>query len=210
MKISTWCLIAAGLQLLVGQTVKTGWMDLQDGQAVDDYTRKDNHIYCGEVGCGAVPMAGVDIATFQVWPGSKYAKDKTAVYYPLHITCLDYADCGVCSCAKYRLSNLAIQDFTYLGKDYATDRVKVVFRGQVLEGADGKSFRVLKGPDFFYFALDKNKVYKHDQVFLGADPSTFYYDRFDKRNDEQSNQYVVADRRHRWLFTPPNTLKVLK
>jgi hypothetical protein len=204
------CLVYVSVQLLPALISPNGWVSLQEEQAVDGYTRKNNHIYCGEVACGAPPMSGVDVTTFQVWPGSKYAKDKSAVYYPLRITCHDYPDCGVCACTKYRLSNVAVQAFTYLGKDYATDHTTVVFRGQALAGADGKSFRVIKGPEFFYFAVDKGHVYKHDQVFVGADPHTFYYDRYHKRTDEQANQYVVADRRHKWLFIPPTTIQVLK
>jgi hypothetical protein len=139
-------------------------------------------------------MVGVDVASFKVCPGSKYAKDNALVYYPVTITCSDYVDCGVCACTKYVIDNIAVTDFEYLGKDYATDRVKVYFRGQELEGAYSKSFKIINGPDFFYFAVDKSNVYKHNEVFLGADARTFYYDQLDKRNEEGANRYVIADK----------------
>lgn len=210
MKLINWGIAYLVSTIMPSHSIKSDWITLQEGQSIDGYTRKDNRIYCGEVNCGAKPMVGVDVTSFKVYPGSKYAKDKAFVYYPISITCSDYADCGVCSCDKYTISNLSIKDFEYLGKDYATDKIKVYFRGQELEGADGKSFRVINGPKFFYFAVDKNKVYKHDEVFLGADPSTFYYDHLDKRNDEVINHYVIADKKHKWLFIPPDKIRRFK
>jgi hypothetical protein len=203
-------LASASAGTILGQSVNAGWISLQEGQSLDGYTKKDNRIYCGEVTCDAKPMVGVDVASFKVWPGSKYAKDKALIYYPLTIACSDYVACGVCACTKYVIGNLSVKDFEYLGKDYATDRVKVYFRGQELERADGKSFKIINGPDFFYFAVDKSNVYKHNEVFLGADPSTFYYDHLDKRNEEGANRYVIADKKHKWLFMPPDKIKTLK
>jgi hypothetical protein len=194
----------------LGQSVNPGWVSLQEGQSIDGYTRKDNRIYCGGVRCGAPAMAGVDASTFKVWPGSKYAKDKANVYYPLSIVCRDGATCGACFCDEYVIRDLSVNDFDYLGKDYATDGIKVFFRGEELAGADGKSFKVIDGPAFFYFAVDKSNVYEHNSVFTGADPSTFYYDPLDKRNDEVINHSVIADKRHKWLFIPPDGIKRLR
>lgn len=210
MKLISLCTVGLVFELMLGSPERKSWTGLREGQSIDGYTRKDNHIYCGEVGCGAKPMVGVDVVSFKVCPGSKYTKDSLHVYYPISIDCIDYATCGVCACSKYVISNLVVKDFNYLGKDYATDKVKVFFRGQELLGADGKSFRVIDGPEFFYFAVDKNKVYKHNQVFPGADPATFYYDQSDKRNDEAWNHYNIADKRHRWLFVPPDKIKMIK
>ena len=98
--------------------------------------------------------------------------------------------------------------FKYLGKDYATDGQNVYFRGELIPNADGQSFKVIDGPEFFYFAIDKSRVYKHDKIFSNADPLTFYYDKNDKRNidTEYQHNYIIGDKNNEWEFIPPNTI----
>ena len=65
----------------------------------------------------------------------------------------------------------------------------------------------------FYFATDKNNVYKHDKVFEKAEPSTFYYDKDDKKTiiKEFEHKYIIGDKNNEWMYVPPNSIrKVIK
>jgi hypothetical protein len=88
----------------------------------------------------------------------------------------------------------------------------VFFRGHLLGGADGVTFRVINGPEYFYFGADRSNVYKHDQPIADIDPASFYYDSTDSRNKESvyTNKYIIDDKRSEWEYTPPNQIiKVL-
>lgn len=82
------------------------------------------------------------------------------------------------------------------------------FRGKLIENADGASFKVIDGPNYFYFATDKINVYKHSEIFKDADVETFYYDKKDKRNivSEYENKFIIADKNKKWEFIPPNSI----
>ncbi|MEL6193233.1 MAG: DKNYY domain-containing protein, partial [Bacteroidota bacterium] len=102
--------------------------------------------------------------------------------------------------------------FVYLGKDYATDGENVYFRGELIESADGKTFKVIDGPEFFYFGVDHNNVFKHDEIFEEADPATFYFDRDDKRTigTEYEHKYIIGDKNKEWLYVPPDSFKKVR
>jgi len=184
------------------------WLELKDDQKIDDYYRKDNQIFCGDVVCKVKPMQGVDIATFKVRPGSKYAKDKTNVYYPLQVVCVDYTDCGVCYCTKFVVAYADSKTFDYLDKDYAIDDNSVFFRGEEIKTADPMTFKVIKGGEYFYFAVDSKAVYRHNQIFKEADPATFYYDSLNSANNEWT--YIIGDKNGKWKFTPPGQIERFK
>jgi len=191
---------------------KISWISLNNKERVDNYTRIGDSIFCGEIACNVKPMQGIDINTFQVWAGSQYARDKNKIYYPLQTVCKDWEDCGVCYCAKCVVENAKLSTFRYLEKDYATDGISVYFRGELIIDADGTTFKVIEGPDFFYFATDKKKVYIHEKVFEGADPMTFYYDKGDSRNSEsESNpRFIIGDKDNEWEFIPPRAVKKIE
>jgi hypothetical protein len=188
---------------------KKFWTSLNDKERIDGYTRIGDSIFGGEIACNIEPLKNIDVKTFKVLAGTKYAQDTNHVYYPIEILCVDYRDCGVCYYDKIVIENVQPKNFRYLGKDYATDGNLVFFRGRLLEGADGQTFKVIDGPIFFYFATDKNHVYKHDQIFIEADPLTFYYNKNDKRNkvSEIENRYIIADKNNVWEYTPPDQIK---
>lgn len=198
-------LIIIGLFGFRSHQTNDTWIELKNRQTVDDYSRRKNKIYCGGTSCNADPMNGVDIATFRVMPGSGYAKDKTNVYYPLEVMCVDYTDCGVCYCTRFVVSNADPKTFDYLGKDYAMDDNKVFFRGEEIKNADPKTFRVIKGGEFFFFGVDSNAVYRHNQIFKEADPATFYYDSLNSANNERT--FIVGDKNGKWKFTPPDRIE---
>ena len=185
------------------------WISIHDKERVDGYTRIGDSIFGGEIACNVKPLSGIDIKSFKVLPGTQYAKDTNHVYYPLEILCIDYSDCGVCYYGKVIVEKANPSKFRYLGKDYATDGYNVFFRGELIPNADGQTFKLIEGPEFFYFAIDKNKVYRHNVTFQDADPQTFYYDKLDKRNinTEIEHKYIIGDKDNEWEFVPPNTIK---
>jgi hypothetical protein len=188
------------------------WKSLNDKERVDGYTRIGDSIFGGEIACNIEPLKELDLESFKVLAGTKYAKDKKHVYYPIEVSCVDYADCGVCYYAKIIVENANPSTFKYLGKEYATDGKNVYFRAELIKRADGKTFKIIDGPEFFYFATDKNNVYKHNSVFKNADPSTFYFDKDDKRtiNKEYEHKYIIGDKDNEWMYIPPDSIKKVK
>jgi len=185
------------------------WVSLNDKERIDGYSRIGDSIFGGEIACYVEPLKNIDIKTFQVLTGTDYAKDKKNVYYPLQVTCIDYIDCGVCFYTEIIVKRANPLKFKYLGKDYATDGKLVFFRGKLLRGADGATFKVIEGPRFFFFATDKNQVYEHDKIFQEADPTTFYYGKTDPRNKvlECEDRYIIGDKNHKWEFIPPDKIR---
>jgi hypothetical protein len=188
---------------------KNIWTQLNDKERIDGYTRIGDSIYGGEIACDVKPLSNIDVPSFKVLAGTQYAKDTNHVYYPLEVPCIDYTDCGVCYYSKIIIEGANPATFQFLGKDYATDGKLVFFRGELLQGADGATFKVIEGPQYFYFATDKNHVYKHDKVFNDADPSTFYYDKTDPRNkvSEYDNRFIIGDKNSEWEYIPPDQIK---
>jgi len=191
---------------------KNVWTPLNDKERIDGYTRIGDSIFGGEIACNIKPLKNVDTRTFKVLPGTNFAKDTNHVYYPVEIICVDYSDCGVCYYSNIMLDSANPLSFRYLGKDYATDGKLVFFRGRLLQGADGATFKVIDGPAYFYFATDKNHVYRHDNIFTEADPATFYYDKKDKRNieSEYGGRYIIGDRSNEWEYIPPGQIKKIE
>lgn len=187
---------------------KNIWTSLNDKESVDGFTRIGDSIYGGEIDCNISPIKYIDIKSFKVLAGTKYAKDKNHVYYPLGVPCVDFTDCGVCYYDKIIIEKANPTTFKYLSKDYATDGKYIFFRGQLLQGADALTFKVIDGPQFFYFATDKNNVYIHDDIFKEAEQSTFYYAKDDPRNkvSDFENVYIIADKNNKWKYIPPNQI----
>lgn len=191
---------------------KTGWTSLKDKERIDGYTRIGDSIFGGEIACNVQPLKDIDIQSFKVYPGTKYAKDKNHVYFPLSINCVDYEDCGVCYYDKIIIENANPLTFKYLSKDYATDGENVYFRGKLIKDADGKTFNIVEGPEYFYFATDKNHVYMHDKIFKNADPSTFHYDKMDIRNSvsDADAKYIIGDKDNEWEYMLPDGIKKIE
>src|SRR5690554_1381899 len=132
--------------------------------------------------------------------------------YPLEQPCIDYVDCGVCYYGKIIMESANPERFKYLEKEYATDGKNVYFRGELITDADGETFKVINGPEFFFFAVDKNNVYKHKWIFKDADSGTFYFDATDDRNiiNEYEYKFIIGDKSKEWEFIPPNTINEIK
>jgi hypothetical protein len=191
---------------------KNEWFALNNKERIDGYTRIGDSIFGGEIACNVKPLKDIDVKTFKVLAGTQYAKDTNYVYYPLEQLCVDYTDCGVCYYTKFVVENATPSTFRYLGKEYATDGSNVYFRGELLQGADAATFKVIDGPEFFYFATDKQHVYRHDQIFSEADPATFHLAKDDPRNDfsKYGSKYIIADKNKVWEYTPPTQIKEIQ
>ena len=183
---------------------------MNDHERVDGYTRIGNSIFGGEIACDVKPLPHVDVKTFKVLPGTQYAKDTHRVYYPLETICVDGTDCGVCYYSRFVVLGANSGTIRYLDKDYSTDGQKVFFRGEALQGADPVTFKVISGPEYFYFAVDKARVYHHDQIFHNADPNSFFFDSSDIRNKKMSGIYVIADKSRKWIFSAPDSFQEVR
>jgi hypothetical protein len=186
-----------------------GWVSLNDKEKIDGYTKIENSIFGGEISCNVEPLKGIDVETFEVLAGTYYARDKNNVYYPLEITCIDSTNCRVCFYAKIILEKSNPKNFSYLGKEYATDGTNVYFRGELIKKADGKTFKIIDAPHYLVFATDKNFVFKHDEIFEEADAETFYYNKNDKRNisKKYEHKFIIGDKNYEWEYTAPNEIK---
>ncbi|NRS90874.1 hypothetical protein HNQ02_003821 [Flavobacterium sp. 7E] len=187
---------------------KSEWTELNNMESVDKYTRIGDSLFGGEIACNVKPLSGIDTKSFKVLAGTKYAKDKNHVFYPIEIKCIDYQDCGVCYYGKIIVESANPKTFKYLGKDYASDGINAFFRGIQIKDADGKSFKVINGPDYFYFSVDKNNVYIHSDIFKSADAKTFYYNKDDKRNI--GDVFIIGDKNREWEFIPPSSIKEIE
>jgi hypothetical protein len=189
-----------------------GWTSLKDKECVDGYTRIGDSIFGGEIACNVEPLKNIDIKTFKVLAGTLYAKDTNHVYYPLEIPCIDYDDCGVCYYGKVIIETANPETFSYLGKEYATDCKRVYFRGELMPNADGQTFKVVEGPEYFYFATDTNNVYMHNSVLENVDPSTFYFDKDDSRNIDREfeHRFIIGDKNMAWEYIPPDSIKEIE
>lgn len=188
---------------------KLEWKALNNKESVDKYTRIGDSIFGGEIACNIKPLSGIDIKSFRVLAGTKYAKDINNVYYPIEINCVDYEDCGVCYFENIIVKHANSKTFKYLGNDYATDGNNIFFRGKLIQNADAASFKVIDGPEYFYFATDKANVYIHNRILQNIDAETFYYDKLDKRNisDKYGSVFIIGDKNKEWEFIPPNSIK---
>lgn len=76
------------------------WKPLSDMDTVDSYIRRDSLIYCGDSEHPWAIIEEADTNSFEVSPGSHYARDSNYVYYPIETTCLPDDTATVCFCQK--------------------------------------------------------------------------------------------------------------
>jgi len=179
-----------------------GWTPLAQGKKTGEFSRLKSGVFCGETHCNAEPI-DADPTSFEVLPGTKYARDKGKVYYPKQLMCSDSADCGICYCTDYVVEHARPASFQYLGNEYAADGPVVYFRGRVLKDADGQSARVIVKGEYLYLLIDRAHVFVHEKILAGADPQTFTVQMVSE------NEYIFQDRNKRWKYTPPDTIELL-
>lgn len=102
--------------------VKSGWIKLENNQRISSYTRIDDKIFCGEVGCKDHPMKNVDAQSFYVWPGTEYAKDLGHVYFPETFVCRENYDCSACYNSNPVIENGDPKTFACTDTETAIDK----------------------------------------------------------------------------------------
>ena len=123
----------------------TSWYFLEDGKVIT------------LVGIGdKVSVAWADVATFQIAPGTPYARDKNSLYLMGEV-----------------LTNFDRPTFEVLNWNYAKDKNGIYYfdykNGIPLIGVDASSFHVFD----LFFAKDKKNVYLRSKIFEWVDPTTF-------------------------------------
>jgi len=188
------------------------WTSLKNKESIDGYTRIDDAIFGGEIACNVMPLKNIDIKTFKVLPGTKFAKDKKHLYYPFSLSCDDFEDCGVCYFSKVIVEGANPATFRSLGKNYFTDGNLVFFGGEQIAGASSSTFKVIEGPYNFFFAVDQFHVYQGNNFFNEADPSSFYFDNDNPRNmvDDTYYIYIIGDKNSKWRVTNSNKIELIE
>ncbi|MBP5360810.1 MAG: DKNYY domain-containing protein [Bacteroidaceae bacterium] len=162
-----YCLWAKDSKCGYYDSTRLEGIDSKTFKTIDTFVAKDKYhvYYFGKV----LPQA--DPETFEVMDGAGYMKDKANVWY------MDSIMPGVE--AKNAESEWS----------YAWDSKHAWYNGQLLKGADGKTFEVLKSG---YYAKDAKHVWYHDEIVKGADAASFKDDGEMQGHDK--NQKYVCER----------------
>ncbi|MFZ4455668.1 MAG: DKNYY domain-containing protein [Bacteroidales bacterium] len=176
-----------------------GWILLNNNESVDGYTRIGNSIYGGKIGCNVKPLKGIDVKTFKVLAGTNYAKDKNHLFYPQVIDIIEDIDCNASFYSELIVYKANPKYFQYLGNNYGTDDKNVFLKGYIIEKADSKTFKIIKGGNNIYFGVDKQHVYVDGEKVKDADPFTFHYDDKDSRNNEDIS--IFRDKNKVWEYS---------
>lgn len=107
-----------------------GWMHLEENESIGPFTRIHNKIFCGEIGCGDHQMEMVDIASFEVWPGTEYARDKYRVFFPEEMICVTGYNCSACFNDNPILEGADPTSFRCLEAEIGEDKNGTYRRGQ--------------------------------------------------------------------------------
>lgn len=102
--------------------IKSGWIKLENNQRLGSYTRIEDEIFCGEVGCKDHPLKNADATSFHVWPGTEYAKDKEHVYFPESFICMCGNECSACYNSNPVIENGDPNTFTCTDTETAIDK----------------------------------------------------------------------------------------
>lgn len=84
------------------------------------------------------------------------------------------------------------ETFEYLGFTYSKDKNNIYYNNDVLSGSDLESFTVKKIGEDWFFAYDKNHVYRYSEIIPDSDPSTLDFSGFLPR--DKNNLYYVIGR----------------
>ncbi|MBI1306385.1 MAG: hypothetical protein GC181_07205 [Bacteroidetes bacterium] len=101
---------------------ETGWFALADSHSIGRYSRIGKQIFCGEIGCKDYPVINVDVESFEVWPGTNYARDKKRVYYPETFICRCGDQCGTCYNSDPEIKGADPVSFKCVAADSAVDK----------------------------------------------------------------------------------------
>ncbi len=145
------------------------WLKLEESEKSGDYFVLDNEVYCGEVAHNSYPLKKVDFESFKVLSGTKYAKDKNHVLYPLQTICIDGSNWGNCHCTEYIIKDADPVTFEYVGDEYALDIKNVYFRGVRIHNSIFKEFENLTQG----YARDSTHIYFRGKILDEVDVKSF-------------------------------------
>ncbi|MCH2188329.1 DKNYY domain-containing protein [Candidatus Gracilibacteria bacterium] len=111
---------------------------------------------------GAKATQSFDSESMEVLVGDYY-RDKNNVYFRHNVI-------GGADPVTFEV----LQDKGYDSYRYAKDNIFVYKNGNVLGYIDAQSFELIH-PYYSYYTKDKNNVFYHDEVLIGADPKSFVY-----------------------------------
>lgn len=107
------------------------WVVLKANQSSGPYTCISRKIFGGDVGCGKYYMMGIDKASFEVYTGSSYSRDKNHIYFPRRILCVENYECSACYPTKYIVEKADLSSFqiAFNNPDYAWDKKYIYLNG---------------------------------------------------------------------------------
>ena len=105
---------------------QTEWIEPQEGESINGYTRIGNCIYGGDANASQAQPLKVDINSFEVCRGSGYARDIKHVYYPI---AKEYDEDGKCRFTEYVVKGMNPEKFLYVGNGYAIAGKKMYYKG---------------------------------------------------------------------------------
>lgn len=111
------------------------WESISDTSSFDGYVLLDKKIYGGFCEKKHIKemlphLENSDYKSFQICIGSKYAKDKYQVYYPIESICFDGEDIGGCYFTEYIIKDADPNTFKYIGYGFAMDEKNIYRYGK--------------------------------------------------------------------------------
>ena len=111
------------------------WEYISDTSSFDGYMLLDKKVYGGICDRKYIKeilphLENSDSPSFMICLGTKYAKDKHQVYYPIESTCFDGEDLGGCYFTKYIINGADPNTFKYIGYGFTMDKKNIYRYGR--------------------------------------------------------------------------------
>lgn len=111
------------------------WENISDTSSFDGYILLGQKVYGGFCERKHIKeilphLENSDRQSFMICLGSKYAKDRHQVYYPIESTCFDGEDFGGCYFTKYIIKSADPNTFKYIGYGFAMDKKNIYRHGR--------------------------------------------------------------------------------
>lgn len=162
-----------------GREIKT--LDIDKAISLGDGFIKDNErIYFKDEA-----VENIDMNSFREIT-SKYYADKSFLYYV-------YND-------RYYKVNIQLSKLTILNENYYKDDEKVMYRDEVIEGADPSSFKVISK----FIGYDNNNIYAEEVKYDKAANKDTLKELSDRLSYDDKNLYRDGDIIYKFEKTPKN------
>ena len=125
------------------------WENISDTSSFDGYILLDKKIYGGfcekkHIKDFLPNLENSDYKSFQICLGSKYAKDKYQVYYPIESICFDGEDVGGEYFSKYIINGADPNTFKYIDYGFAMDKKSIYRYGRKISLQEFENVTKLK------------------------------------------------------------------